>query len=219
MDENSPENLTNDAFYNNYIRGYGALGKAFKNYYNGNIKMGDTPSLAYLMNGNPNDPSGESWGGSFVPIDYSTRVIFNRNTSTTDTVPAYAVIEWRFEGQGLHIPKDSSCFTLEISNQLWPGYYLGKGIYSVRYSSKKPEICIYKITSPISELNGMEGQFVSTIPWPGKSGPDDYILGKNWYSDKPESEYFMQDQQGAGTVAKFREEFLMDWAKRWEWFK
>jgi hypothetical protein len=29
------------------------------------IKMGDTPSVLYLLNGNPEDPEGESWGGSF----------------------------------------------------------------------------------------------------------------------------------------------------------
>lgn len=219
MDEKSPENLSGDAFFSNYIQGHGAMGEDFINYYNGKIKMGDTPSLAYLMNGQANDPTDESWGGSFVPISQSSRIIFNRNTTLADTVAAYAVLEWRFQGPALDNLIDSACFTLEISNQLWPGYYLGKGIYSVRYSSKKPETCTYKTSSSISELNGLEGQFVSTVPWPGKIGPTDYITGENWYSDRPESIFFIQDQQGAVTVAKFREQFLMDWAKRWEWLK
>ena len=219
MDDGSPEDLKGEAYFSNFIKGYGAMGKDFKNYYKGNIKMGDTPSLAFLMNGDPEDPAGESWGGSFIPIARSSRTIFNRNTSITDTVLTYAVIEWRFKGPELDIPADSACFTLEISNQLWPGYCLGNGIYGVRYSSKKPETCSYKITSPIPELDGLEGQFVSTTPWPGKPGQDDFITGNNWYSDRPEPEYFIQDQQGAGTVTKFREEFLMDWGKRWDWLK
>ena len=69
------------------------MGKAFKQYYDGIIKMGDTPSLTYVMNGEPEDPLTESWGGNFTPINRSSRVIFDRNTTTADTVVAYAVLE------------------------------------------------------------------------------------------------------------------------------
>jgi hypothetical protein len=219
IDSDSPENIKGEAYYNNFIQGHGALGKAFKNYYNGKIKMGDTPSLVYLMNGNPDDPTGESWGGSFTKINRSSRVIFKGNSTIADTVAAYDILEWRFEGPELNIPPDSACFNLEISNQNWPGYYLGNGIYGVRYSSKKPETGNYKTKSSISELNGQTGQFVSITPWPGKSGTDDYKLGTNWYGDRPEPEFFLENQQGAKTVSKYREEFLMDWAKRWEWLQ
>jgi hypothetical protein len=219
MDSESPEKIKSDAYYDNYILGNGAMGKDFKNYYNGSLKMGDTPSLAYLMNGDPNNPLGESWGGSFTKINRSSRVIFYGNPSTADTVAAYAVIEWRFKGPKIDIPADSTCFDLTISNQLWPGYYLGNGNYGVRYSSKKPETCTYLTTSKIPELNGLTGQFVSTAPWPGKPGADDYKLGSNWYGDRPEPEFFIDEQQGAKTVSKHREEYLMDWAIRWEWLK
>jgi hypothetical protein len=37
------------------------MGTDFINYYKGIVKMGDTPSLLYMMNGDPNDPEGESW--------------------------------------------------------------------------------------------------------------------------------------------------------------
>jgi len=219
MDSESPEKLKGDAYYDNFIQGRGAIGKAFKNYYDGSIKMGDTPSLAYLMNGNPNDPTDNSWGGNFTKVNRSSRNVFNRNTTTSDTVAAYAILEWRFKGPELHIPIDSACFTLEISNQNWPGYYLGNGVYAVRYSSKKPEICNYITASSIPELNGQTGRFVSIVPWPGNPSSDDYKLGSNWYSDRPEPEFFMEDQQGAKTVSKYREAFLMDWAKRWDWLK
>jgi hypothetical protein len=219
IDTESPGKIKGEAYYGNYIQGRGAMGKDFKNYYNGNIKMGDTPSLAYLMNGNPDDPTGESWGGSFTPINRSSRSIFNRNTTTADTVAAYATLEWRFKGPELTISEDSACFTFEISNQKWPGYYLGNGIYGVRYSSKKPEIGTYITASSIPELNGHKGQFVSITPWPGKPGADDYKLGTTWYSDRLEPEFFLEEQQGAKTVSKYREAFLLDWAKRWKWLK
>lgn len=219
IDTESPEKIKSEAYYNNYIQGRGALGKDFINYYKGNIKMGDTPSLAYIMNGNPDDPTGESWGGSFTPINRSSRSVFNRNTTKADTVAAYATLEWRFKGPLLTIPEDSACFTFEISNQKWPGYYLGNGIYGVRYSSKKTETGTYITYSSIPELDGLKGQFVSITPWPGKPDPDDYIPGVNWYSDRQEPEFFLEEQQGARTVSKYREMFLPDWAKRWEWLK
>jgi hypothetical protein len=132
---------------------------------------------------------------------------------------AYGVVEWRFKGPELTIPDDSACFTMEISNQVWPGYYLGEGIYGVRYSSKTPETCTYVTASDIPELDGLTGQFISVAPWPGATGPDDYKLGANWYTDRPEAELFFGIQQGARTVSKHREAFLADWTKRWEWLK
>gem|GEM_PF-1839741 len=67
-------------------------GKDFENYYKGEIKMGDTPSLAYLMKGNPDNPMGESWGVSFTRIDRRTRISFERNTTIVDTVATYSVL-------------------------------------------------------------------------------------------------------------------------------
>ncbi|MPR37335.1 DUF1593 domain-containing protein [Cytophagaceae bacterium SJW1-29] len=219
MDPESPKNITSKAFYGNYIQGRGAMGKDFINYYKGDIKMGDTPSLAYLMKGNPDNPTGESWGGSFTPIDRSSRTIFERNTTTADTVATYSVVEWWFKGPKLAIPADSACFTLDVSGQSWPGYYLGDGQYGVRYSPKQVEVGAYMTHSSISELDGQKGKYVSVAPWPGKPSPDDYILGRNWYGDRTEPELFLGTQQGAKTVSKHREEYLMDWAKRWEWLK
>jgi hypothetical protein len=219
MDEDSPEDLKGDAFYDNYIQGRGALGKDFIKYYEGNIKMGDTPSLVYLMNGDPNDPTGESWGGSFEKISRSSRSIFLGGSTEEDTVAAYATIEWRFEGPEIDVPEDSVVFEMEIQNQTWPGYYFGNGIYGVKYSSKKPENGYYKTRSSIVELDDLEGAYISTFPWPGKASSDDYLLGGNWYSDKVDAALFIDDQQGAKTVSKYRKEFLMDWAERWKWLR
>lgn len=219
MDEASPQDINGEVYYDNYIQEQGTMGKAFKSYYDGRIKMGDTPSLAYLMHGNPDDPTTESWGGSFSRIDYSSRAIFEGNSTTDDTVAAYAVLEWRFKGPEINIPQDSVCFTMEIWNQVWPGYYLGNGNYGIRYSPKKPETGTYYTKSSIPGLNGQQGQYVSTTPWPGRLNQDDFKLGGHWYSDRQEPNLFMEDQQGAKTVFRFREEYLLDWAKRWQWLK
>ncbi|MFY0688571.1 MAG: DUF1593 domain-containing protein [Cyclobacteriaceae bacterium] len=219
MDDEKVERLSNKSYYNHNIQGRGTMGDAFNNYYAGEIKMGDTPSLAYVLNGDPNKPTEESWGGSFTPIDRSSHVIFDGNSSITDTVAAYAVLEWRFKGPSIEIPSDSSCFILEIWNQKWPGYYLGDGIYAVRYSPKRPESATYTISSQIPELNNLTSQYVSINPWPGKANDDDYRVGPNWFGDRSETQYFIQKQQGAKTVSKHREAFLKDWATKWNWLK
>lgn len=217
MDSESPEDLKAEAFFEKHIKNVGHMGTDFVNYYEGRIKMGDTPSLAYVMNGNPDDPTTESWGGEFVKIKHSSRTIFEGNSTIADTVKAYGIQEWRFKGAELDIPQDSVCFTMEISKQIWPGYYLGNGVYATRYSSKKPETASYKTSSAIPELDGHTGQYVSIKPWPGKKDKDDYVLGENWYGDRPDEDLFLKDQQGAKTISKHREAFLMDWAKRWAW--
>lgn len=219
MDEGSPDKLKSKSYYNNYIKGKGAMAADFINYYNGDIKMGDTPSLAYLMNGDDNDPTTESWGGSYIPINRSSRTIFKGNSSITDTVATYSVLEWRFKGPELNISPDSTCFIFETGGQQWPGYYIGNGNFAVRYSSKKPEIGSYKVISDITQINGQSGKYVSTNSWPGKPGKDDYKLGNHWYGDRPDSHLFMGEQQGAKTISKHRYAFLTDWADRWDWLK
>ncbi len=219
IDTEASTNFKSAAYFENVIEGVGEMGKAFKNYYAGRPKMGDTPSLAYLMNGDPNQPTGESWGGSFEPINRSSRSIYQRNTTIADTVPAYGVVEWRFKGPKISVSDTTVCFTMSIGGQVWPGYYFGDGNYGIRYSSKAPELCTYVTASKISELNDQKGQFVSIVPWPGKTNAADYLLGKNWFGDRSDPLLFFGNQQGARTISKYREAFLADWAKRWTWLK
>jgi hypothetical protein len=55
----------NISFVVTYVKDFGAMGKLFYEK-KPDIKMGDTPSVLYLLNGNPENPEGESWGGSFI---------------------------------------------------------------------------------------------------------------------------------------------------------
>lgn len=88
----------NGKYYDTFISGGGNLGKDFKNYLKGNTKLGDTPSLLYMMDGNPNDPVKESWGGSFVKFTHSPHIIFHRPTTGQDTVQIYSIMEFRVNG-------------------------------------------------------------------------------------------------------------------------
>lgn len=207
-------------YYDYAMKGAGVMGADFINYYKGIVKMGDTPSLLYMMHGDPNDPQGESWGGSFSPIKHSSRRVFERETTEQDTIPVYSIVEWYFNGPLKNdISEDSVCFTATIDKQQWAGYYLGQGKYVLRYSPKAPAKLTYTITSPLQQLNGLKGKFVVDDIWPGKTSKDDYQLGENWYSDRPERSFYEDKWQGAKTQRKWRSEILEDWAKRWSWLK
>ncbi|MDB4293228.1 DUF1593 domain-containing protein [Maribacter sp.] len=218
-----PDSLKNENYYDRFILGAGHLGKSFKGYYDGNIKMGDTPSLLYTMNGDPSDPLTDSWGGSFERLSHSPRVIFERNTTVADTVSVYAIIEYQFDGPKINIPADVSCFTMTIhagvGEQTWAGYYLGEGKYGVRYAPKMAETFTYRIASNIPGFPEQNGQLVVNNVWPGEPTPSSYKLGANWYTDSTNPELFDTKWQGAKTVLKWRSDALLHWAGRWAWLR
>jgi hypothetical protein len=60
------DDMGNKSFVDKHVKDHGALGKYFVPLKNGRIKMGDTPSYAFLLRGIPDDPTKDSWGGRFV---------------------------------------------------------------------------------------------------------------------------------------------------------
>ena len=217
------DSIKTTGYYYKHIQSAGHLGKDFKNYYNGDVKMGDTPSLLYMMDGDPNNPMRESWGGSFDRLTRSPRVVFNRVTSVTDTVAFCTIVEFNLEGPEKSIPADSICFWMETpyknTVQKWRGYYLGNGLYGLKYVPKQAEILSYRFTSDIPGFPSQQGTLVIDNRWPGKNNPTDYKLGANWYTDKADPQLYDGKIQGGKTVSKWRTDVLQDWAKRWEWLR
>lgn len=212
-------NLTD--YFTRNIQGAGFLGTDFKNYYQGEIKMGDTPSLLYLMDGDPSRPERASWGGSFNPISYSPRVVYSAPTTLRDSVAFCTLVEFHLKGPKIQVAKDSVCFWMETtykeSTQKWPGYYLGHGEYALKYVPKQAELVEYSFTSLIPELNIPRGQLLVTNSWPGKPHATDYPVGPNWFSDRSDPTFYDGKIQGGKTISRWRNEVLNDWAKRWKW--
>lgn len=218
-DSKNPDKY-NAGFYENFLKGAGHIGEDFVNYYSGVAKMGDTPALLYMINGDPDDPTGESWGGSFEKISRSARPVFHRPTTAADTVPVYSIIELHVKGPDKDdIAPDSVCFQMEIRNQIWDGYYLGDGDYVVRHSTYYLGTLPYSITSHIEGFPEYEGEITVENFWPGREYYTDYKVGNNWYTDKPDEEYFWKNYQGAETVLKWRKAVIEDWGKRLEYLK
>ena len=63
---NQNEDLGNRSFVDKHVKDHGEMGKYFVPLKGGSIKMGDTPSYAFLLRGTPDEPTKDSWGGRFV---------------------------------------------------------------------------------------------------------------------------------------------------------
>ncbi len=59
----------NKSFLDEHVRGHGALGDFLVEKLDA-IKMGDTPSVLYLLAGDPGDPTATHWGGRYVATDH-----------------------------------------------------------------------------------------------------------------------------------------------------
>ena len=130
------------------------------------------------------------------------------------------MIYFKLKGPEIDINEDVSCFNITIASQTWQGYYLGEGNYGVKYSPKpEPSDLTYLTTSDIPELNNLSGNFSVSDAFPGTPHQDDYIIGNNWYSDRPERSLYENHFQGAKTVRKWRKDVLVDWEQRWNCLK
>ena len=61
--------LGNRTFLAEHVKGHGALGDLLVGKMD-RLKMGDTPSVLYLLRGDPAKPTGEHWGGALVKTDH-----------------------------------------------------------------------------------------------------------------------------------------------------
>lgn len=64
--------LGNKAFPRKHVAGHGHLGSLFM-HKKADIKMGDSPSVLYLLHGNPEEPEAPHWGGAFIRPDPKKR--------------------------------------------------------------------------------------------------------------------------------------------------
>lgn len=210
---NQTGDLGNQSFVQTHIKGHGALGDFFCQFLEQTIKMGDTPSVAYLLRGDPEDPALPHWGGQFAPVHARPNAIFHRNTTLKDQVEMFTIIEFVFRGPVIDVDEDTPIFTMLVKGQEFPGYYVGHGEYRIRFMPKSLGKWSYLIKSELPELDGQHGEFVSVPESPHKYGRDPLSF-PNWWSDCLEPELKEGIIAGAKTVNQWREEFLRDFQQR-----
>ena len=91
--------------------------------------------------------------------------------------------------------------------------------YGLKYVPKQAEILSYQFSSDVPGFPVLEGKLVVENRWPGKINSTDYKLGDHWYTDKGSPQLYDGKIQGGKTVSKWRQDVLLDWARRWEWLK
>jgi hypothetical protein len=192
----------------------GALGSFFMTQLGGSIKMGDTPSLAWLLNSpNPEDPTLPSWGGQYVKAWERPYYLFEKLPSKSDSIQEFSILEIELPLKG-NLPEKPEA-VLRVENQALPGYFLGDGKVRFRFSPKSAKTFDFKIESNIGDLNGKTGRITAYVP-PVELANHPSSKYPNWWTDNPSPEYAEGDHIGAKTVSQWREEFLKDFAKRME---
>ncbi len=209
------DGYSNEEFPKKYIKGHGALGDYF--YGKGaQIRMGDTPTVSYFLKGNPENPLDDSWGGRFEKVYNRPEAYFDRDTTIDDKVEIFTVIEYTFKGPSIEIDDmDRSAFMMKVREQFFEGFYVGNGIYKIRFMPKSMGVFEYEIISDIKELTIHKGAFTSI----GENKENRSEQGQhltNWYSDILEEEYRDGYICGGKSVSNHRKEYLDDFARRLE---
>ncbi len=203
--------LGNEAFVSRHVEDAGALGRFFAGLLSGRIKMGDTPSVAYLLSGTPEDPTRPSWGGRYVRAWPRPRlVVSGRPARVTDEIEQFGVLELIFPPLG----RPGLSASLLVDGQPFPASIdEATGAARLRFMPKEAKRWRYEIESVAAELDGQQGGFTSRRPSPRRAEEPDPRL-PNWYTDDPSPDWSEGPHLGAKTVSRWRAHFLSDFAHR-----
>jgi len=203
--------LGNRAFVRTHAAKHGALGDYFARI-DPQVKMGDSPSLAYVLGEHPEDPTAGSWGGRFVRAWERPRSTFTSAPSPdTDTVETFSLVEI------VHHPDDpppaGATAALEVDGQRFPGHRDADGAWRFLFSPKRSKRWSYRIVSDHPALDGRSGGFTSVDPDPSRAdSPSRHH--PDWWTDDPSPDAREAGHPGARTVSRWRSEFLTDFARR-----
>jgi hypothetical protein len=201
----------NTAFVTAHIAGQGALGDFFARQLKGTIKMGDTPSVGWLLRGTPEDPSQPSWGGQFVRIWDGRKTVFQRLTTEADQAEVFGVVEF-----ALPVPAGmtrSHTAKLIFDNRI-PAVAVNDGsVLRCRFSPRDAKVWPYVIRSDFAELDGKAGK-LTAVPPPAERVRRHSAAHPNWWIDDPNPDVAEGVHSGAKSVNRWREEFLRDFSAR-----
>ena len=200
----------NREFVRQHVAGKGAMGDFFANK-KADIKMGDTPSVGWLLKGTPDDPTQPGWGGSYVRAWERPYSRFERMTTKEDRMEVFGILELVLP-MGNGIPQQPEA-VLAVENQQLPSHAPGDGTMRFRFCPKAAERYGFKIKSNVPALDGKTGGITAYTPSPTAAQRPAANL-PNWWTDDPSLDVAEGSHSGAGTVSQWREDFLGDFAKR-----
>ena len=173
--------------------------------------MGDTPTVAWLLKGNPERPEESGWGGRFVRVGQMPGESFRHPMNLEQQVEMFEAAELILTGPEQDADPDQPVLTMYVRNIPFQGYYRGRGEYRVRFLVREPGEVTYRIESRIPELDGLSGSFTAL---PERKASREGTHLKNWWSDILDPEYAEGIHRGARWVNIYRRDFLQDFAER-----
>jgi hypothetical protein len=199
--------------------GRGALGEffahgiVFEGQKRTSLKMGDTPTVSWLLRGEPELPFQPGWGGRYVRAWTRPFVEYRRLTTAADRMEHFGILELALP-LGPDAPAAPAAF-LVIENQRLPGHVDGTGAMRFRFCAKDAKRYTYTIEGNVPALAGQRGEITAVAPAPEAALTPD-PRWPNWWTDDPSPALAEGPHQGARTVSQWRREFLADFAARLE---
>ena len=206
---NQDMDFGNKSFVSTHIQGNGALGNYFASQLSGVIKMGDSPSVGWILSGHADHPNKGSWGGRFVRAWDRPQLIFERHTTSNDRIEQFGIIEWRFpvkEAAGI-----APAAVMKYENQLLTGFWDGRAM-RFRACPRDAKLNTYILHSNLAELEGKTGAYASFVP-PIERLSTPSATFPNWWTDDPSPELSEAGHQGTKTISQWRKEILTDFAQ------
>ena len=200
----------NRTFVTEYVAGCGALGEYFATKLQGVIKMGDTPSVAWLIGGDPANPAAPGWGGQFVRSWDRSPARFDRMTTAADRMELFGLLELAVPLEGAASANAQA--VLAVDNQELVGLFDGDQV-RFRFCPREEKAYTFKLRSNVPALNGMEGGVTVTavsLAEAGRVTP----AWPNWWTDDQNPALGEGELCGMVTVSRWRRHFLTDFAER-----
>lgn len=210
-------------FVAKHLKGHGALGDFFNAYGDGQLKMGDTPSVAYVLGPNPEEPTQESKGGGrFVRAWDRPMYSFNATPTAADVVETYGLVELIVHPDGrapagtkaeLVVPTSAS------ASDRFPGFAAADGSWHFRFVSKASQTWKYTIASNWPSLADPIGGSFTSVPPAASRATQPSARYPNWWTDNPDPA-LSEDvapfgpQHGIKTINQWRATYLADFAAR-----
>lgn len=201
----------NQEFVTAHIAGHGALGEFFSTKLKGVIKMGDSPSVGWLLNGNPADPSQPGWGGKFVRVWDERKSIFDRLTTEADKVEVFGVVE-------ISLPTPDGFSVKNKAQMIFDNRVPAVGTFDgkrlrFRFSPRDAKVWSYSIKSDFAGVDGLSGRFTAVTP-PIKRTSKSSTAHPSWWTDDPDPASAEGIHPGAKSVNQWRVGFLSDFARQ-----